>query len=77
MVLNIPKTESMLMGNVQRLRNAMDSFSIGEDEFTITVVNTHKLLGMHVDSSLTWDSLCTYNMFHNLIHINSSFRVYK
>ncbi len=55
MVLNIPKTESMLMGTVQRLRNAIDSFSIGEDEFTITVVNTHKLLGLHEDSSLTWD----------------------
>ncbi len=50
MILNIPKTESMLMWTVQRLRNA-----IGEDEFTITVVNTHKLLGLHVDSSLTWD----------------------
>ncbi len=36
------------MGTVQRLRNAIDSFSIGEDEFTITVVNTHKLLGLHV-----------------------------
>ncbi len=54
MVLNIPKTESMLMGTVQRLRKAID-FSIGEDEFTITVVNTQKLSGLHVDSSLTWD----------------------
>ncbi len=55
MILNIPKTENMLMGTIQRLLNAIDSFSIGEDEFTIIVVNTHKLLGLHVDSSLTWD----------------------
>ncbi len=51
-VLKIPK---VLMGSIQRLRNAIDSFSIGEDEFTITVVNTHQLLGLHVDNSLTWD----------------------
>ncbi len=43
------------MGTVQRLWNAIHSFSIREDEFTITVINTHKLLGLHVDSSLTWD----------------------
>ncbi len=55
MVLNIPKTESMLMGTVQRLQNAIDSFSIRKDEFTISVVNTYKLLGLHVDSLLTWD----------------------
>ncbi len=55
MVLNIPKTESMLMETVQRLRNAIDSFSIGEDEFIISIVNTHKLLGLHVDNSFTWD----------------------
>ncbi len=54
-VLNTPKTESMLMETVQRLRSAIYSFSIGEDEFTITVVNTYKLLVLHVDNLLTWE----------------------
>ncbi len=40
MVLYIPQKESMLIGTVQRLQNAIHSLSIGEDEFTITVVNS-------------------------------------
>ncbi len=55
MDLNIPKKVSMLMGTVHRLLKAIDSFSIGEYEFTIIVVNTYKLLGLHVDNSLTAD----------------------
>ncbi len=43
------------LGTVQRLRNVIDNMSVGEDEFTITVGNTHKLSGLHVDNSLTWD----------------------
>lgn len=56
MVLNIAKTESMLIGTIQRLRTAVDNFSIGEGEFKVTQVNTHKLLGIHVDSHLTWEN---------------------
>ncbi len=71
MVLNIPKTESMLMGTVQRLWNAINSFSRGEDEFTITVVNTHTLLCLHVDNSLTWDRHVAFIVFkvRNRLHV--------
>ena len=56
MVLNIAKTESMLISTVQRLRTMTEEFSVGEGEFKVTKVDTHKLLGIHIDNHLTWDT---------------------
>ena len=55
MVLNIQKTECILIGTVQRLKKALDQFSVGENEYKITPVTSHKLLGTYVDSSLSWE----------------------
>ncbi len=43
MVLNIPKTEVMLIGTVQRLQTAINKISEGDHEYQITKVNHHKL----------------------------------
>ncbi len=56
MLLNIPKTVGMLIGTVQRLRTAINQFSVGEREYQITEVSNYKLLGVHVDNHLTWDT---------------------
>ncbi len=44
MVLNIPKTESLLIGTRQRVKNAIDEFQVGEGEYQIKKVDSHKLL---------------------------------
>ena len=54
MVLNAEKTECMLLGTRQKLRSANAAFCVHTDNGTVTSVDTHKLLGLHVDNSLTW-----------------------
>ena len=54
MVLNAEKTECMLLGTRQKLRSASAAFCVHTDNGTVTSVDTHKLLGLHVDNCLTW-----------------------
>ncbi len=56
MVLNVDKTECMLLGTCQKLRNALRYFSVGEDEYIVTPVSSRKLLGIHVDNTLKLQS---------------------
>ncbi len=61
MVLNVDKTECMLFGTVKRLNSALKDFSVGENEYIIKPVNMHKLLGLHIDNTLSWTTiLATY-----------------
>ena len=56
MVLNTEKTECMLFGTRQKLRCASAALCVGlhSENRTVASVDTHKLLGLHVDNSLTW-----------------------
>ncbi len=54
MVLNLDKTECMLLGTVKRLKNALKDFSVGENEYKIKPVNIQKLLGLHIEKPLIW-----------------------
>ncbi len=53
-VLNVDKTECMLIGKVKRLNNVLKDYSVGENEYIIRPVNMHKLLGLHIDNTLSW-----------------------
>ncbi len=66
MVLNVDKTECMLLGTVKRLNSALMDFSVGENEYIIKPVNMHKLLGLHIDNTLSWTT--------NVSHICSKLR---
>ncbi len=44
----------MLLGTCQNLRDALKNLSVGEDEYIVTPVSSHKLLGIHVDNTLNW-----------------------
>ena len=43
-----------VLGTRQKLRSASAAFCVHTDNRTVTSVDTHKLLGLHVDNSLTW-----------------------
>lgn len=62
MVLNIDKTECMLIGTSQKLKQHINDLSIGCREYRVQRVDTHKLLGLHLDNHLSWnvhiDKLC-------------------
>ncbi len=53
MVLNVDKTECMLLGTCQKLRDALKNLSFGEDEYIVTPVSSPKLLGIYVDNTLS------------------------
>ncbi len=53
MVLNVDKTEYMLLGTCQKLHDALKHFSVGEDKYIVTPLLSHKLLGIHVDNTLS------------------------
>ncbi len=44
----------------QELRDALKNLSIGEDEYIVTPVSSHKLLGIHVDNTLNWKTHNTH-----------------
>ncbi len=54
MVLNVDQTECVLLSTCQKLRDALKNFSVGEDEYIVTPVSSHKLLGIHVDNTFSW-----------------------
>ncbi len=54
MVLDVDKTECLLLGTVKRLNSALKDFSVGENEYIIKPVNTHELLGLHIENTLSW-----------------------
>ena len=54
MVFNAEKTECMLLGTRHRRRSASAALCVHTDNGTVTSVDTHTLLGLHVDNSLTW-----------------------
>ena len=52
-MLNVSKTKIMLIGTHQRL-NAVDSFSVTEDNTSLERVDTFKHLGVIMDETLSW-----------------------
>ncbi len=44
----------------QKLRDALKNISVGEDEYTVTPLSSHKLLGIHVDNTAGRSILHTY-----------------
>ena len=58
MVLNADKTECMLLGTRQKLRCANANFCV-RGNYVTTPVKTYKLLGLHVDSNLSWSRMYT------------------
>ena len=55
MVLNADKTEFMLLGARQKLRCANVNLCVHSNNYVVTPVMTHKLLGLHVDNNLSWN----------------------
>ena len=88
MVLNAEKTECMLLGTRQKLRSASAAFCAHNDNRTVTSVDTHTLLGLHVDNSLTWSvhvaKLCSklrsrlylFNQVKRLMPIRAARKLY-
>ena len=61
MVINSEKTKCMLIGSNNRLSNVDTSmFDVNIDGNNIELVKCQKLLGVHVDSSLTWKDHVNY-----------------
>ncbi len=60
MILNVDKTECMLLDTFNKLRDALYNFSVGEDEYIVAPVSSHKVLGIHVDNILSWKTHITH-----------------
>ena len=62
MVLNLDKTEGLLIGTRQNVLKNIDKFDVKINAQSVSKVNSHKLLGLHIDNSLSWsvhvDKLC-------------------
>ncbi len=66
----------MLQDTIKRLNNAMKDFSVGENEYIITPVNTHKLLNwiIHVRHLYSKLKLCSWlYMFNRIKHFMHAF----
>ena len=59
MVLNADKTECMLLGTRQKLQCATPNFCVYGNNSIVKPVQVHKLLGLYVDSNLTWNTHVT------------------
>ena len=59
MVLNADKTECMLLGTRQKLQRATPNFCVYGNNSIVKPVQVHKLLGLYVDSNLTWNTHVT------------------
>ena len=55
MVLNVDKSEAMLFGTKCRIRKSRNQLCIGINDTKLKSVDTHKLLGIHLDKHLTWN----------------------
>ena len=63
MKMSIEKTKIMLIGSRQKLSRISESEKYIElliDNIPIKQINNTKLLGIHIDSSLTWDVLVSH-----------------
>ncbi len=64
----------LLHGTVKRLNSALRDFSVGENEYKTKLVNMHKLLGLHIDNTLSWTThvnhlcskLCSRLLFNKI-----------
>jgi hypothetical protein len=56
MALNAKKTKTMLMGSSRKLSLLHYELQLYFDDECLNNVNTHKLLGVHLDKSLNWTS---------------------
>ena len=56
LILNMTKTEFMLIGSRQRLSNLTDSPTITIDNVQISQVATAKSLGVTIDNKLDWST---------------------
>ena len=54
MVRNADKTECMQLGTRQKLQRAIPNFCVYGNNSIMKPVQVHKLLGLYVDSNLTW-----------------------
>ncbi len=54
---NVDKTESILLGTCQKLRDALKNVPVGEDEYTVTPILSHKHFGIHVNNTLSWNNI--------------------
>ncbi len=50
----------MLLGAYQKLLNALLDVSVGEDEYIMPAVSSHKLHGIHVDKTPSWKTHITH-----------------
>ena len=53
LMLNVSKTQIMLMGTHQRL-NVVDTFLVVTDNASLEWVDTYKYLGVTMDETLSW-----------------------
>ena len=61
MLLNVAKTKCMLVGNSQKLSKLPDkNLNLFIDNEEIENVNFHKVLGVYIDSSLSWNDQIDY-----------------
>ena len=56
MALNAKKTKAMLMGSSRKLALLHYELQLYFDDERLNNVDTHKLLGEHLDKSLNWTS---------------------
>jgi hypothetical protein len=78
MALNAKKTKTMLMGSSRKLSLLHCELQLYFDDGCLNNVNTHKLLGVHLDNSLNWtsqvDKICS--VFSSRIALLNKLKTY-
>ena len=60
LILNGRKSESMIIGTRPKIKSSIDNFRISNQGTVFTNVSSHKLLGIHFDNYLSWDTHVSY-----------------